>query len=211
MNAKTSAKKLGWTLACLLALTLPAGAQLKIALIDLRKVFDDFYKTKAANTLLEEEFNKIEKERKGYLESYQKSTDEYKKALDDANNQAVSAEEREKRKKTAEGKLLEIRELEQVMEQFKRTATGQLNEQKRQAHEKIMKEIRGAVSLKAREAGYNLVLDTTAEGVGQTPIVVYHNGADDLTAVVLKELNSTAPPGLLPNNADRKATPPEKK
>ena len=208
---KNSFKKLFWICSVTFALAVPAGAELKIAVIDLRKVFDDYYKTKAANVLLEDEVTKIEKERKNHLESYQKTTDDYKKALDDANNQAISADERDKRKKVAETKLLEIKELEQVIQQFQRTATGQLTEQKRQAHEKIMKEIRTAVEGKARQAGYNLVFDTAAESAAQTPIVLYSSGTDDLTATVLQQLNSTAPPGALSNGKNEKSGREDKK
>jgi outer membrane protein len=200
---RNSFEKLFWIGCVIFTLALPAAAEPKIGIIDLRKVFDDYYKTKAANALLEEEAVKIEKERKGHMDAYQKATDEYKKALDDANNQAISADERDKRKKTAETRLLEIKELEQVIQQFQRTAIGQLNEQKRQAHDKIMKEIRVAVDAQAKQGGFNLVFDTAAESSAQTPIVLYFSGTDDLTALVLRQLNATAPPGTLSNKDEK--------
>src|SRR5207253_3017573 len=115
-------KKLRFLL-CLMtlsAMALTAQAQTRIAIVDLRKVFDDYYKTKAADATLKDRAGDLEKERKALTDQYQKLGEDYKKALDGANDQAVSSDEREKRKKAAETKLLEIKELEQSMTQFDR-------------------------------------------------------------------------------------------
>src|SRR6266511_1617881 len=98
------------------------AAEMKIATIDLKKVFDVYYKTRLADASIKEEANGLEKDRKGLVDEHQKAVDDYKKALDEANNQAVSSDEREKRKKEAEGKLIKINDLRQTIEQFDRTA-----------------------------------------------------------------------------------------
>ena len=74
-----------------------------------------------------------------------------------------------------------------------------------------MKEIRTAVDAKSKEGNYNLVLDTAAESAAQTPIVLYSSGTDDLTAIVLRQLNSTAPPGSLSSGKDEKSGRDERK
>src|SRR5258705_13990384 len=86
----------------LLALAGSVQAQTKIATVDLKKIFEGYYKTKQADAQLRERGSDADKQYKALLEDYQKASEEYKKLIDDANNQAVSAEEREKRKKTAE-------------------------------------------------------------------------------------------------------------
>lgn len=177
-------------------LALSAGAQGKIGTIDLRRVFDEYYKTKAADATLKDRAGDLDKERKALLDQYQKSTEDYKKALDDANNQAVSADEREKRKKTAEGKLLEIKELEQNITQFDKQATNTLTEQQRRMRDNILGEIRGVINAKAKAAGCGMVFDTAAESVNKTPIVLYTSGNEnDLTSAVLSQLNASAPLG----------------
>src|SRR5690349_19819475 len=101
----------GW-----MALALSA-AEPKIATIDLKKVFDDYYKTKLADASIKEEATGLEKDRKALIDEHQKSADEYKKVLEEANNQAVSSDEREKRKKEAEGKLIKVNDLRQTIDQ----------------------------------------------------------------------------------------------
>ena len=182
---------------CLAAPALSAGAaETRIGVIDLRKVFEDYYKTKAANVKLKERLVDLEKEQKALVDQYQKSKEEYKRALDDANDQALSIEDREKRKKSAEGKLLDVQTLQQTIDDFNKTARTSLDEQERSLRDKIMGEIRGVVSAKAKAAGFTLVFDTAAETVNRTPMIPYFSGENDLTKVVLDELNAAAPPAL---------------
>lgn len=171
-----------------------ALAQPKIATIDLRRVFDDYYKTKAADAKLKDEASALDKDRKVLTEQYQKLTEEYKKALDAANSMAVSADERDKNKKSAEAKLLEIRELEQNINQFDRTARGNLEEKQRQLRERILEEIRAVVNQRAKSSGFSLVIDSAAESVNRTPVVLYNTGENDITDAVLNTLNASAPP-----------------
>jgi len=170
-----------------------ALAQGKLAVIDLQKVFDGYYKTKAADALIKDRASDLEKQKKGLLDQYQKATDDYKKALDDANNQAVSADEREKRKKSAEANLLEIKRMEDQINQFDRSARTTLDEQLRRMRENILEEIRTVVNAKAKSGSFSMVLDTAAESFNKTPIVLYHNGENDLTTNVLNQLNATEP------------------
>ena len=190
-------------------LTLPAMAEQKIAILDLKKIFDEFYKTKIADAAIKEEAASLDKDRKALTDQYQKLADDYKKALEDANNQAISFDEREKRKKSAEGKLIEINDIEQSIKQFDRTAKGNLEEKQRIAREKILKEIQTIVNNKAKAGGYALVLDSAAEAMSRTSVVLYTNGQDDLTPAVLKELNANAPDDL--PKTDKKETRKEDK
>jgi outer membrane protein len=180
--------------ALLVVVTLSAAAQTsRIAIVDMQKVFDDYYKTKAADAAVKERAASLDKERNALLGQYQKATDEYKKALEDANDQAVSAEEREKRKKTAEGRLLDIKSLEQSMNDFQKTAQTSLDEQIRRMHDNIIVEIRKVIDTKAKTGGFSLVFDVSAESRSKVPVVLYFNGENDLTTNVLAQLNTTAP------------------
>ena len=176
-----------------------ASAQGKIGTIDLRKVFDDYHKTKTADAGLKERAADLDKERKTMLEGYQKSKEEYEKALNSTTDQAVSADERDKRKKTAESKLLELRAKEQEITQFDREARSNLDEQQRRMRDKILEEIRAVINVKAKAAGYGLILDSASESANRTPVVLYTSGETDLTTAVLEQLNVNAPPGSGPD------------
>jgi len=170
-----------------------ALAQTKLATVDLVKLFDNYWKTKQADGALKDLEAELKKELNGLRESHKKLTEDYQKLLADANDQAVSDEERERRKKTAESKLREIKESDETIKGYVTQADERLRLQSRRMRDKIFEEIRGAVSAKAKAGNFALVLDTAAETPRGTPIIVYTNGENDLTANLLQELNATAP------------------
>lgn len=174
----------------------PARAQPKIAVIDLKKVFDGYWKTKQADTQLKERAADLDKARKGMVEDYQKAGEEYKKLVDGTNDSVLSAEEREKRKTSAEKKLLELKEIEQSVNAFDRQSRTTLSEQQRRMRDRILEDVREIINTKAKAGAFTLVLDTAAESSNQTPIVIYSNGENDLSDAVLGELNAKAPANL---------------
>src|SRR4051812_27339926 len=97
----------------------PCAAEQKIGIIDLKKIFDGYYKTRQADAALKERVGDADKVMKGMADDYEKARDDYKKLIDSSNDQAVSADEREKRKKGAEGKLAELQELERNVRTFR--------------------------------------------------------------------------------------------
>ena len=174
-----------------------AKSELRIATVDLKKVFDDYYKTKLADASIKDEASGLEKDMKALADDHDRAVSDYKKAIDEANNQAVSAEEREKRKKEAEGKLIKVNDLRQSLEQFRSTARNNLDEKLCQTRDKILNEIKLVVSNLAKTTGYTMVLDSSTSDPGGRPaVVLYSNGENDLTARVIAQLNANAPRDL---------------
>jgi Skp family chaperone for outer membrane proteins len=113
--------------ALLFTLSLPSFGQGRIATISLQKVFDNYWKKAEADAALQEKGAELDKELKGMIEDYRKSRDDFQKLQESASDLVVAAEEREKRKKAAEAKLLSLRESEQTIESFRRQATATLD------------------------------------------------------------------------------------
>lgn len=202
-SMKTPTLKVLLAAAALMLGNFALQADTKIAIVDLRKVFDGYFKTKDADSKIKEEASGLEKTAKGMLEDYKKANDEYKGLMDSANDPAISADEKQKRKKSAEDKLVEIRQLEQQVQSFQRQSEATLLEKRRRMRDQILREIRETVVSKSKTAGYTLVIDTAADSINQTPIVLYTNGENDLTEDLLKQLNANAPVGT-PAAADEK-------
>ena len=188
--------------ALVLVCALPGAAAEKsapgtIAVVDLKKVFDGYWKTKQADLNLKERAGELDKKRKEMITDHQKAEGEYKKLLDGATDSAISMEERERRKKSAETKLRELQEIEQSVAQFDRSARAQLGEQQRNMRDKIVLEIRDLVNKKAKATGYGAVLDSAAESAVGTPILLFNASLPDLTEEIISQLNATAPAGAL--------------
>jgi Skp family chaperone for outer membrane proteins len=170
-----------------------AWAQGRIATVDLRKVFDGYWKTKQADAALKDRASDIEKEHKNMLDDWKKAKDDYQTLLTEANNQTLSLDEREKRKKSAEDKLKQLKESEDGIGQYERQARTTLDEQRKRMRDSIVEEIRTTVNGKAKTAGYSLVFDTASESANGTPIVLFSSNENDMTEAVLSQLNAGAP------------------
>ena len=171
----------------------PAWGQGRLATIDLRKVFDSYWKTKQADAALKDRAADIEKEHKSMLDDWKKAKEEYQTLLTEANNQTLSLEERDKRKKSAEEKFKTIKDSEDAITQYERQARTTLDEQKKRMRDSILEEIRTTINGKAKAAGYSMVVDTAGETVNNTPVVLYSNNENDITDTVLSQLNAGAP------------------
>ncbi len=192
------------TFTLLAAMAFSANAQTKTASVDMKKLFEGYWKTKQAQTALENRKVELRKEIKDMTDNLEKSQAEYKQLLDQAMDQAISADEREKRKHSAGDKAKEMSNSKIALEQFQRQAEAQLADQSQRMSGNIVTEIRKAVADKAKAGGYTTVLNANT-----TEIVVYVEPGIDITESVLKQLNAGAPVDVtkpaLPLNISTKA------
>jgi Skp family chaperone for outer membrane proteins len=191
------------TFSLLAGLSVPALAQTKsspaqtdrIGTVDLRKLFDGYWKTKQVQTVLNERKAQLDNDDKSMRDDYKKGSDEYQKLLAQSNDQALSTDQRDKRKQAAADKMKQLQEAKTAIDQFERQAQITLTEQSQRMRDNILSEIKAAVAAQAKIAGYSLVIDAAAETVNVTTTVVYTSGENDLTDAVLKRLNAGAPIG----------------
>jgi len=180
--------------ASILLIGTSAFAEYRIATVDLGRVFTNYWKTKQAQVVIDAKKNDIQKDGKELMDTFNKSKQEYQKMLETVNDPAVSSEERDKRKKAAEDKLKDLKEQDDNLQQFDRASQASLVEQLKRTRDKIVSDIRAAVSAKAKTDGYNLVIDTSAQSANETPVVLYSvPGDNDITEAVIKQINIGAP------------------
>ncbi len=174
-----------------------AYAQTKVAVVDMKKVFDGYWRTKEADRQLKERAADFEKARSGIVEDYKKANEEFGKLRESATDPAVSEDERNNRKKALEKKAGEIREQENSIRTFDQNMRQSIADQQLRLRESVLRDIKGVVEEKAKAGSFQLVVDTAAVSANQTPIVVYTTllgGESDLSDAVLKQLNANAPP-----------------
>ena len=192
-----------FALIALMAVSSSASAQTKIAVVDMKKAFEQYYKTKQAEAQIKSQGAEADKVYKGMLEDYKKANQEYKTLLDGSNDQAVSNEERDKRKNSAEKKLLDLQEIEKSVRQYEKSAKENIGALEKRMRDKIVDEIREVVNRQSRSGNFNIVYDLAAVTAYQTPIILYTDGQHDLTEAVVKELNATAPAGAITGEAKK--------
>ena len=170
-----------------------AFAQGKIATVDLKKVFDNYWRKKQAEDALKATEDEIKKDDTAMLDEYKKLKEDYKILQDSVAESNISPEEQARRKKAADDKLKALKDKEELIVQYERAAGTRLAEQKQRMRTGIIGEIRNIINAKAKSGGFSLVLDTAGETAVGTPAVLYSNNDNDLTDAVLVQLNATDP------------------
>lgn len=170
-----------------------ASAQVKVATLDLQKVFDGYWKTKQISDNLQGQGKEYEEQREKLVQQYQKLNEEFRVLREAIEDPAASELGKEKRTKEADTKLAEIRELEQSINDYDNTTRTQITETQNRMKKNIVREIRETVAGIARKENYNMVLDIAALARTDTPIVLYHDGSADITEKVLTQMNAGAP------------------
>lgn len=194
MLMNKSFRIVGLVLVALLLAAVAAEAQSRIATVELTQVFEKYWKTKRARLALADRKADLKKDLEEMQESHKKLVQAYQKQLSDANDQAVSAEERAKRQKALESKVKEIKESEDTVKQFVSRGDAELEQQMRRMMDDVIKDIREAVAAKGKAGGYAYVMDSSAESLSKAPVLLYSSGESDLTQVVIDQLNAAAPP-----------------
>ena len=195
-------------LACL-AGTAAAQESLKIATIDLLKTFDSYWKTKLSNDQLKERGADFDKARIGMMEDLRLLEEEYKKLNVSAQDRANSEEKRAADLKKTQEAFTEFKRLEQQIIDFNKNAQKTLADQTRRLRKGRLDEIQEIISTKAKELGYDLVIDSSQDVLlPRTPTILFTTGKNDLTKMVVDILNQDAAGKYKP--AEPSTTIPEK-
>jgi outer membrane protein len=168
--------------------TVSATAQTKVASVDMKKLFNGYWKTKSAQTLLEKSKADLRKDLKDMADNVEKSQAGYKQLLEQANDPAISADERDKRKLAVADKAKEVNNQKAAFDQYQRQAESSVTEKSQRMSSNLVADIQKAVADKAKAGNYTLVLNSAT-----TEVVVYSDTGADITDSVLKQLNEGAP------------------
>ena len=163
-------------------------AQSKIASVDMKKLFNSYYKTKLAEDLLDKDKADARKNLKDQADGIEKAEADYKALLDQANDQAISSDARDKLKQSAADKAQEIESSKVEFEKFQRQVEATVADKSQRMSENLIGEIQKAVSDKAKLGGYTVVVNSA-----NPEAVVYVSAETDITASVLAQLNAGAP------------------
>ena len=200
-------------LAALLPCT-SALAQGKVGVINLTKVFDDFWRTKQADQQIKDRLAEFEKMGQSMYDDYKKANEEFGKQIEAANDPALSKEESEKRRQDLDKKRKDIMEMETNIKQFQGNSQRALMEQRGRVRESILRDVRGVLEEKAKAGGYATVLDVSALSANGTPVVIFTTltgGESDLSDSVAKTLAATAPPETSKSEAPKSESKEPKK
>ena len=192
---------------CLLAIA-PfslAKADLRIAVIDLGKTFDNYSVTQAARKKLTEKHDQYQKELEDMISDYNHMGEELESLIKASQDPTLSKDAQLEKAKAADDKKQEFLALKNKLEERKSELDKELNDEMLRRHKEILDQITQVVTNYAVPANYDLVIDTSSvTPTSGVSIILYHSSRlIDITADVIKQLNATAPAAT----ADTSAAP----
>ena len=185
-------KLLAWATVAASVASAGAAAELKIATVDLDKVFTAHPKTQAAEAELkkseegvQEEMDQIVAEGRGLQEAVAKLREA-------AKNPLLTEEARLQKRDEAEEKLTELQEFELRARRTQETKLKQMREKVLKSRQAIVDELMAALNHFAEAGGYDLVLDKSGLTMNAVPLVAYSSPALDVTDKLIAYLQATA-------------------
>ena len=164
------------------------AAELKIAVVDMQKVFKEYGKTQEADTKLKEQMSGYKKERDERMEDYRKLIEQIKGLRDGAQDPSLSEDARKEKQQKLEEKVNEARQREREIREFDGTTQKLFGDQSKRMRDKILEEITTKINEFAK-GKYSMVFDKSGMTLNGTPTLVYSEGLTDLTDEIVNSLN----------------------
>ena len=188
---------LALSLAAVTALALlsaPASAQsvtIRIGTVDMKKVFESYYKTKDAESKINEARNNAKKELEDRMDQAKKLLEEVKKLDEDIARPELGKEAKEQKTKSRGEKAGELQTMDREIREFQSSREKQLQEQSVRMRGGIVDEINKVVTDKVKADGYDIVFDRSGPSLNGVPILLYAKESYDFTTEVVTALNKS--------------------
>jgi outer membrane protein len=168
------------------------AADLKIATLDLQRLMSEYYKAQSAFKALKEKESSFAKELDRLRLEVRQLAKESEDLRELAANNALSASERQEKKKSFEIKLTDLRAFEIRYDDFRGQAQAELQNSLAITQKRVLEDILSATKRIGDREGFNLVLNANKANPAASD-VLFSKNIDDITERVLTSLNATKP------------------
>jgi outer membrane protein len=167
-----------------------AQAQLKVGTIDMKQVFDSYYKTKDAEAKINESRAQAQKELAERLDTFNKAQEQARKLNDEAGKTELSEKAKAEKVKALNEKLQELGVMQREVQEFQQTRERQLSEQSVRSRNSLVEEINKVVSDVVKSNGFDLVFDKSGQSLNAVNLLVHAKESFDFTSDVVSKLNA---------------------
>jgi len=167
-----------------------AQAQMKVGTIDMKQVFDSYYKTKDAEAKINESRAQAQKELAERLDTFNKAQEQARKLNDEVGKSELSEKAKAEKVKGLNEKLQELGVMQREVQEFQQTRERQLSEQSVRSRNSLVEEINKIVNDVVKTNGYDLVFDKSGQSLNAVNVLVHSKDSFDFTADVLSKLNA---------------------
>lgn len=176
------------------ALTSFVSAQsLKVATLDMQKLFDGYYRTTEERQTFSEEFARIQQQNNERLQSLRELNEQITQLSKRARDSSLADNLRQKAAKNAQLKIDEAKAMDRERREYVSRRSRALDMRRRSSMQSILKEIRAKITDYAKQESYDYVFDSSGLSSNQVPFLLYTKDAADITQAILVEINKGAP------------------
>jgi outer membrane protein len=178
----------------LVFLTPRASAQvMKVGIVDMNRVFAEYYKTKDAEQDVNDQKELAKKELEGRNIRYKELIEKYQLLAKQIKDPAITAELRAQKQEEAKAIASEARSLEREKKEFADRRQRMLLTEVDRARKAIIEEIQDLVKATAKQRNYDIVFDKSGVGNRGIPFLLHSKDAVDFSEAIIEELNKDAP------------------
>jgi outer membrane protein len=163
----------------------------KFGTVDMKRVFDSYYKTKDAESKINEARNSAKKELEDRMDIAKKALDEVKKLDEDIQKPELSKEAKEQKAKIRSEKATELQNMDREIREFQASREKQLQEQSVRMRAGIVEDINKIVADRVKAENFDFVFDKSGPSLNGVPIVLFSRDSFEFTDVVITALNKT--------------------
>ena len=184
-------KLLSWLLICGSFAVLTA-AEVRIAVVDMDRVFKEYYKSRIAEEFLSRQAEAARLYMGQLNSSLEALRAEARKLGTNALNRALTEEAQKKAADAADEAMAKVKAKETEISLYTKERLRELRRLEQERRSEILADIRREVSRRAAAENYAFVLDLSGKSANNLPVVLVYPKTNDISDAVIRELNRTA-------------------
>ena len=170
-------------------LSITSSVYAKTGFVNLRELFEGFYKTELAQDQINQQIEEVSFERELRLEDISQIREEIENLRSESRDEKLSEEARKNKRLQLEDRLIEMQEVQKQLRDFETLRKKQIDEQNKRMQKGLLDEIQAEIIKYGDENGYDVIIDRSAKSSLGTEIVLFVGLRSDVTAFILERLN----------------------
>lgn len=187
-----------------------ACAETKIGTVNMKLVFEKYYKTKDAEHAMNDRRTEVKRDLDEKTEKRKALEAEITKMNEDLKKSEIGQAKKAATQADREKKIAEWQDMMKDLQAFTQEKDKQLQDETLRIRNGIVQEIQKVVSDKVKSEQYDLVFDTSGNSINNVPVVMYANEKYDFTKSVIDALNAGRPAASEDKPAEKTEKPADK-
>jgi len=173
--------------------TLDAAAQVKIGTVDMKKIFENYWHTKEAETKMSEIRAEVKRDLEARNDKRKQLQDQIERLNEEIKKPELSKDKAQTKVKERDEKIGEWQTMMRELQQYQAEKEKQLAEQTLRIRNDLVGEIKKVVSDRVVLDGFDLVFDVSGYSINNVPVVMYAKESYDFSKDIIDKLNADRP------------------